>query len=71
MMKFHFRIALFAATLAVSVQAAGIVTMVPVPFANRAQSTTVEGTFKAYDSINYTVMAEAGQMMTVNVNRRK
>jgi hypothetical protein len=68
LMKNHFSFALYAAALAVSVQAADKVSVVPVQFAKGAQSATVKGTFKGYDSINYTLVAKAGQTMTVNIS---
>lgn len=67
-MKKSFRIAIFATMLAMTVQAVDKVSVVPVQFAKGAQSTTVKGTFKGYDSINYTLVAKAGQTMTVNIS---
>jgi hypothetical protein len=67
-MKNTYRIAIFATMLAMTVQAADKVTVVPVQFAKGAQSATVKGTFKGYDSINYTLVAKAGQTMTVNIS---
>ncbi len=67
-MKNSFRIAIFATMLAMAVQAADKVSVVPVQFAKGAQSATVKGTFKGYDSINYTLVAKAGQKMTVNIS---
>jgi hypothetical protein len=67
-MNNSFRIAVFASLLAMTVQAADKVTVVPVQFAKGAQSATVKGTFKGYDSINYTLVAKAGQTMTVNIS---
>ena len=56
--------------LAMTVQAADKVSVVPVQFAKGAQSATVKGTFKGYDSINYTLVAKAGRTMTVNISGR-
>lgn len=67
-MKNHFRITLLASMLAVTAQAADKVTVVPVQFAKGAQSATVKGTFKGYDSINYTLVAKAGQTMSVTIS---
>ena len=67
-MKISFRIAVFASLLALTVQAADKVSVVPVQFAKGAQSATVKGTFKGYDSINYTLVAKAGQTMTINIS---
>lgn len=67
-MKNHFGIVFFAAILAVTVQAADKVSVVPVQFAKGASSAAVKGTFKGYDSINYTVVAKAGQTMTVSIS---
>ena len=66
-MKISFRVAIFASMLAMTVQAADNVSVVPVQFAKGAQSATVKGTFKGYDSINYTLVAKAGQTMTVSI----
>jgi len=62
------KIALLATMLAVTAQAADKVTVVPVQFAKGAHSATVKGSFKGYDSINYTLVAKAGQTMTVNIS---
>lgn len=67
-MKNHFKIALLAAMLAMTAQAADKVTVVPVQFAKGAQSASVKGTFKGYDSINYTLVAKAGQTMSVTIS---
>jgi hypothetical protein len=67
-MNMPFRTALFATMLAMSAQATDKVTVVPVQFAKGAHSATVKGTFKGYDSINYTLVAKAGQTMTVNIS---
>ena len=67
-MNRYFRIALFTSLLTMTVQAADKVSVVPVQFAKGAQSATVKGTFKGYDSINYTLVAKAGQTMTVNIS---
>ena len=62
------KFAMLALFMAMTVQAADKVSVVPVQFAKGAQSATVKGTFKGYDSINYTLVAKAGQTMTVNVS---
>lgn len=67
-MNMPLRTAMFAILLAMSAQAADKVTVVPVQFAKGTQSATVKGTFKGYDSINYTLVAKAGQTMTVNIS---
>ncbi|MBP7370772.1 MAG: g-type lysozyme inhibitor, partial [Arenimonas sp.] len=67
-MKNHFRITLLAAMLAMTAQAADKVTVVPVQFAKGAQSASVKGTFKGYDSINYTLVAKAGQTMSITIS---
>jgi hypothetical protein len=67
-MNMPFRTAMFASLLAMSAQAADKVSVVPVQFANGAHSAAVKGTFKGYDSINYTLVAKAGQTMTVNIS---
>jgi hypothetical protein len=67
-MNMPFRTALFATMLAMSAQATDKVTVVPVQFAKGAHSAAVKGTFKGYDSINYTLVAKAGQTMTVNIS---
>jgi hypothetical protein len=67
-MKNHVKIALLATMLALTVQAADKVTVVPVQFDKGAHSAAVKGTFKGYDSINYTLVAKAGQTMTVSIS---
>ncbi len=67
-MNMRFRTVMFATLLAMSAQAADKVTVVPVQFAKGAHSAAVKGTFKGYDSINYTLVAKAGQTMTVNIS---
>ena len=67
-MNMRFRTAMIATLLAMSAQAADKVTVVPVQFAKGAHSAAVKGTFKGYDSINYTLVAKAGQTMTVNIS---
>ncbi len=62
------KIALLATMLAVTAQAADKVTVVPVQFAKGANSATVKGSFKGYDSINYTLVSKAGQTMTVSIS---
>lgn len=62
------KFAMFALVLAMTVQAADKISVVPVQFTKGAQSATVKGTFKGYDSINYTLVAKAGQTMTVNIS---
>jgi hypothetical protein len=67
-MKNSFIMIIFATMLAMTVQAADKVSVVPVQFAKGAHSADVKGTFKGYDSINYTLVAKAGQTMTVNIS---
>jgi hypothetical protein len=67
-MNRYFRIALFTSMLTMTVQAADKVSVVPVQFAKGAHSAAVKGTFKGYDSINYTLVAKAGQTMTVSIS---
>ncbi len=67
-MNMRFKAAMFATLLAMSAQAADKVTVVPVQFAKGAHSAAVKGTFKGYDSINYTLVAKAGQTMTINIS---
>jgi hypothetical protein len=67
-MKKHIKIALLATMLAMTVQAADKVSVVPVQFAKGAHSAAVKGTFKGYDSINYTLVAKAGQTMIVSIS---
>jgi hypothetical protein len=62
------KIGMLAILMAITVQAADKVSVVPVQFAKGAHSATVKGTFKGYDSINYTLVAKAGQTMTVNIS---
>lgn len=50
------------------VLAADTVTTVPVHFAKDANSTTVKGSFKGYDTVLYTLSAKAGQHMKVGVS---
>ena len=59
--------ALLAMMMAASVQAADKVTTVPVHFAKGAHSAKVDGTFSGYDTINYTLVAKAGQTMQVTI----
>lgn len=47
--------------------AADKITKVPVHFAKGASSATLKGSFKGYDSVEYTVSARAGQAMSVRV----
>ena len=67
-MNMPLRTAMFAILLAMSAQAADKVTVVPVQFAKGAHSAAVKGTFKGYDSINYTLVAKAGQTMSVSIS---
>jgi hypothetical protein len=67
-MNRYFRIALFTSLLTMTVQAADKVSVVPVQFAKGAHSAAVKGTFKGYDSINYTLVAKAGQTMSVSIS---
>lgn len=67
-MNKHLKIVIFTAFLAMTVQAADEVSVVPVQFAKGTSSASVKGTFKGYDSINYTLVAKAGQTMTVSIS---
>lgn len=67
-MNIPFRTAMFASMLAMTAQAADKVTVVPVQFSKGAQSSAVKGTFKGYESINYSLVAKAGQTMTLNIS---
>ena len=62
------KIAMLAILMAMTAQAADKVSVVPVQFAKGAHSAAVKGTFKGYDSINYTLVAKAGQTMTVSIS---
>lgn len=66
-MKRAIQAALLAMTLVAGAQAADKVTTVPVQFAKGAHSAQLKGSFKGYDSINYTLVAKAGQTMTVSI----
>lgn len=44
------------------------VTTVPVHFAKGASNARLKGTFAGYDSIEYTLVAKAGQRMTVKIS---
>lgn len=43
------------------------VTTVPVHFTQGASSAVLKGSFKGYDSVHYTLVAKAGQHMTVQI----
>ncbi|WP_350649668.1 hypothetical protein [Pseudomonas sp. HY13-MNA-CIBAN-0226] len=47
--------------------AADNVTTVPVSFAKGANSAQVKGTFKGHDTVQYTLAANSGQRMTVQI----
>ncbi|WP_349920543.1 g-type lysozyme inhibitor [Aeromonas veronii] len=66
-MKRAIQAALLAMTLVTGAQAADKVTTVPVQFAKGAHSAQMKGNFKGYDSINYTLVAKAGQTMTISI----
>ncbi|MGE6117748.1 g-type lysozyme inhibitor [Aeromonas salmonicida] len=59
--------ALLTLTITVSVQAADKVTTVPVQFAKGSHSAQVKGKFAGYDTINYALVAKAGQTMKVAI----
>ncbi len=54
--------------LAVSASGADQVTTVPVHFKHGASSATQKGHFTGYDSVHYTLDANAGQVMRVSVS---
>lgn len=56
-----------ACGLSSSVQAQDTVTQVPVHFAKGASSVELKGRFSGYDSVRYTLGAQAGQSMTVRI----
>lgn len=66
-MKRAIQAALLAITMATGAQAADKVTTVPVQFAKGTHSTQLKGSFTGYDTIHYTLMAKAGQTMTVKI----
>ena len=59
---------LLTLVMAAGAQAADKVTTVPVQFAKGAHSAQIKGTFTGYDTINYTLVAKAGQTMTVSIS---
>ncbi len=65
-MKRAIQAALLAVTMAAGAQAADKVTTVPVQFA-RGPSAQLKGSFTGYDTIHYTLVAKAGQTMTVKI----
>ncbi|MFQ2225018.1 g-type lysozyme inhibitor [Aeromonas enteropelogenes] len=67
-MKRAITAALLVVTMAAGVQAADKITTVPVQFANGAHSAQVKGNFSGYDTIHYTLVAKAGQTMTVKIS---
>lgn len=54
--------------LAVSASGADQVTTVPVHFSHGATSATQKGHFTGYDSVHYTLDANAGQTMRVSIS---
>lgn len=66
-MKKHIAICLALALFAGGVSAADKVSVVPVSFSKGASSAELKGSFKGYDSIEYTLSAKAGQQMTVSI----
>ncbi|HAU4962987.1 TPA: g-type lysozyme inhibitor, partial [Aeromonas hydrophila] len=66
-MKRAIQAALLAITMAAGAQAADKVTTVPVQFAKGAHSAQLKGSFTGYDTIHYTLVAKAGQTMTVKI----
>ncbi|MGN5149932.1 pre-peptidase C-terminal domain-containing protein [Aeromonas enteropelogenes] len=67
-MKRAIQAALLAVTMAATgAQAADKITTVPVQFAKGAHSAQLKGNFSGYDTIHYTLVAKAGQTMTVNI----
>jgi hypothetical protein len=57
----------FAFGLAASVASADQIITKPVQFAAGTNSATVKGTVKSYDSVDYTLVAKAGQTMSVKM----
>ncbi|UCA11565.1 g-type lysozyme inhibitor [Aeromonas enteropelogenes] len=67
-MKRAIQAALLAVTMAATgAQAADKTTTVPVQFAKGAHSAQVKGNFSGYDTLHYTLVAKAGQTMTVKI----
>ena len=62
------KIPVLAILMTMTAQAADKDSVVPVQFAKGAHNAAVKGTFKGYDSINYTLVAKAGQTMTVSIS---
>ncbi len=62
-----FAIAAMLACAAAPSVAKDNVTTTPVHFSKGASSTTLPGTIKGYDSVNYTLSARAGQSMHVSI----
>lgn len=52
---------------AVSIASADQIITKPVQFAAGSNSATVKGTVKGYDSVDYTLVAKAGQTMSVKM----
>ncbi|MGY3969497.1 g-type lysozyme inhibitor [Aeromonas enteropelogenes] len=67
-MKRAITAALLVVTMAAGVQAANKITTVPVQFAKGAHSAQVKGNFSGYDTLHYTLVAKAGQTMTVKIS---
>ncbi|QWL61008.1 g-type lysozyme inhibitor [Aeromonas jandaei] len=67
-MKRSIMAVLLTLAMATGAQAADKVTTVPVQFAKGAHSAHIKGTFTGYDTINYTLVAKAGQTMTVGIS---
>lgn len=57
-----------AALLSSSAVAADKVTTVPVKFAKGATGTTVSGTVRGYDTVEYTLDAKAGQAISLELS---
>ncbi|MFK3773780.1 hypothetical protein [Pseudomonas sp. NPDC089406] len=60
-------LALTLALLCPLAQAQDKVSHIPVHFAKGASSTEIKGSFKGYDSIQYSLSAKAGQQMSVQI----
>ncbi|WP_421195206.1 pre-peptidase C-terminal domain-containing protein [Aeromonas enteropelogenes] len=68
-MKQAIQAALLAVTMAATgAQAADKITTLPVQFAKGSHSAQVKGNFSGYDTIHYTLVAKAGQTMTVKIS---
>lgn len=66
-MKRAITAALLTMAMAAGAQAADKITTVPVQFAKGAHSAQVKGNFSGYDTVHYTLVAKAGQTMTVTI----